>query len=427
MIPKPGESSRYHSYFLTRPNIGRRKIYNPSGVKRWVVHIDMDAFFASVEQKYNPELVGKPIFVAGSLKARSVVSSASYEAREYGIKAGMPVGEARSLCPHAIPVKLSSDYTEVLSKIVRSIETLTPYIEIASIDELFIEAGDLVEERGGGVEGATSLADELGDLIYEEVELSSSIGIAPNKILAKMSSEEEKPAGRTVLSYEDVEDFLKDRPTDDIPGIGDRMSSHLSLLGIRTIDEMGRFSAEALRKRFGILGERLKAVGLGLDDTPVVPYFKVDEARSVGNSQTLPGDTASVKIVKSLLLALCEKVARRLREKGYKGRRVAFTIRFSDFKTITKSRAIKHPTDDEIVIYRTALKLLESIKTNDKSVRMVGVSVSLLEVGIEQVFLFERDRQGRELLKSVDELRKRYGKRILTRALTRRVKEAVWG
>jgi DNA polymerase-4 len=426
-MPETGNSGRYHSYFIARPLHRRRNFYNPIGVKRWVVHIDMDAFFTSVEQKLNPHLKNKPIIVAGSLKSRSVVSSASYEAREYGIKSGMPIGEALSLCPHAIPVKLSNKYTEFLSKIVKKLETLTPYIEIASIDELFIEAGDLVKDFGEGVKGAERLVIHLGDMIEDEVELSSSIGIAPNKILAKMASEEDKPSGRTVLPYEYVSEFLKNRPVQDIPGIGDKMSGHLSILGIKTCDEMGNFSTEVLRKRFGILGERLKAIGLGRDDTPVIPYFAVDEARSVGNSQTLPKDTASFKIVKSLLYNLCENVARRLRKKNYKGRRIAFTIRFSNFKTISKSKTIKYPVDDEKIIYGTALQLLSNIKSHDKSVRMVGVSVSMLEVGIEQIPLFERDRHRRALLNSIDSLNKRYGKKTLTSAFTTLVGKAMWG
>ena len=254
-------------------------------MNRTIVHIDQNAFFASVEQQCNPKLRGKPIAVIGS--GRTVVTTASYEARAFGVKTGMNTWEARQKCPHLIfVVGDNRKYTHTSSGIVRIFLEYTPLVEVFSIDEAFLDVTGSLRMFGS--------AERIAGLIKEEIRrqfgLTCSIGIAPNKLLAKLASEMQKPDGLTVILPEDVSRTLERVPIEDLCGIGSRTHKQLALYGIQTCGDLGRFPVDILRRKFGIIGERLHCMGLGIDDSPVVPVEETEEVKSVGHSMTLERD-----------------------------------------------------------------------------------------------------------------------------------------
>lgn len=377
---------------------------------RWILHLDMNACFASIEEKVNPALKGKPLVVTGDPKGRSVVATASYPAREYGIKAGMPVGDAKRLCPHLVVVCGNpARYISTLSRLLALLERFGPEVEVASIDELYLEASRAVAERGGGRRGATALAEEVFSAVSGELELPCSVGLAPNKLMAKLASGWVKPRGRTVFSRQDLPRVLEGLPVEEMPGIGKRLGVHLGAQGVHTCGELGRFPVRVLRGIFGINGERLKLMGQGRDDTPLVPYYRPEDAKSVGHSITLRADTYDPAVVRGVMLGLSEQVGRRLRMKGYRGRRVALTLRFKDFETVTRFTTMKYYVDEGGEIYRTALRVLSRISIRHRAVRLVGVSVSLLAVGGESRPLFTRERRRKALISAIDKLNDRFG------------------
>jgi len=376
---------------------------------RIILHIDMDAFFVSVEQRDNPALRGKPAAVCGSL-SRSVVTSATYEARPYGIRAGMPTQEAKRRCPQLILVEGNhSKYTETASRIFSILKEYTPLVEVASIDEAYLD----ITQSLLLYKSSSHIAQLIKNQIRKKEQLTCSIGVAPNKLLAKLGSRLKKPDGLMVIKKGEVENGLRDLPVSKLNGIGPKLTDELNSMGILTCGQLGKFPVSVLSKRFGVIGERLHEMGLGLDDSSVVPFDEEEDAKSISHSVTLEEDTSDPDILKKVLLQLCEKVSRRMRREGFFGKRIAITVRYSDFFTFSKQKTLSKWMNSGNEIFKLASEIFESIP-HPKPIRLLGVGVSLLKKEWCQLDLFEKREKRDNLLKAMDRVNERFGDWTLT-------------
>jgi DNA polymerase-4 len=362
---------------------------------RFILHIDMDAFFISVEQRDNPALLGKPAAVCGSL-SRSVVTSATYEARPYGIRAGMSTQEAKRRCPQLILVAGNhSKYTETSARIFTILKKYTPMVEVASIDEAYLD----ITQSLLLFQSSLHIAQSVKDQIRESEQLTCSIGVAPNKLLAKYGSGLKKPDGLVVLQK--------------LYGIGPKLTEALNSIGIFTCSQMGRFPISVLTKRFGAIGEGLHAMGLGLDDSPVIPFDEEGDAKSISHSVTLEEDTSDPNMLRKVLLQLSERVSRRMRKEGFYGKRIAITVRYSDFFTFSKQKTLSKWMNSGNEIFQCASEIFKSI-SHPKPIRLLGVGVSLLKKEWCQLGLFEKRDKKDNLLKAMDRVNERFGDWTLT-------------
>ncbi len=376
---------------------------------RLILHIDMDAFFISVEQRDNPALLGKPAAVCGSL-SRSVVTSATYEARPFGIRAGMSTQEAKRRCPQLILVAGNhSKYTETSARIFTILKKYTPLVEVASIDEAYLD----VTQSLLLFQSPLHIAQSIKDQIRESEQLTCSIGVAPNKLLAKLGSGLKKPDGLVVIRREDVEALLKDLPVSKLYGIGPKLTEALNSIGISTCSQLGKFPISVLTKRFGAIGERLHEMGLGLDESPVVPFDKEEDAKSISHSVTLEEDTSDPNMLRKVLLQLSERVSRRMRREGFYGKRIAITVRYSDFFTFSKQKTLSKWMNSGNEIFKLASEIFESIP-HPKPIRLLGVGMSLLKKEGCQLDLFEKRDKKDNLLKAMDRVNERFGDWTLT-------------
>jgi DNA polymerase-4 len=376
---------------------------------RLILHIDMDAFFISVEQRDNSSLRGKPAAVCGSL-SRSVVTSATYEARPYGIRAGMSIQEAKKRCPQLILVKGDhSKYTETAARIFSILKEYTPLVEVASIDEAYLD----ITQSLLLFQSPLLIAQSIKDQIRESEGLTCSIGVAPNKLLGKLGSALKKPDGLVVIQKGDVRGILKDLPVSKLYGIGPKLTDALNSIGIFTCGQLGKFPVSVLSKRFGVVGERLHEMGLGLDDNPVVPFDEEEEAKSISHSVTLEKDTSDVNMLRKVLMQLSERVSRRMRKEGFYGKRIAITVRYSDFFTFSKQKTLPKWMNSGNEIFRQAFEIFESI-SHPKPIRLLGVGVSLLKKEGCQLGLFEKREKKDNLLKAMDCVNERFGDWTLT-------------
>jgi len=278
---------------------------------RIIMHLDMNAFFASVEQQANPELRGKPIGVIG--RGRTVVTTASYAARAFGVKTGMNTWEARRACPQIIfVVGDNRKYADTSTRIVALMHDYTPLVEVFSIDEAFLDVtGSL--SLFGSAERITAL---LKERIRREFGLTCSVGIAPNKLLAKLASDMQKPDGLTIIPPDRIAEVLEHLPVNELCGIGSKVQRQLARLGIRTCGQLGRFSVDILKRRFGVIGERLSRMGRGIDESPVIPPEDEEAVKSVGHSMTLDRDICGREHLLKYVLQLSEMVGHRARRHG---------------------------------------------------------------------------------------------------------------
>jgi DNA polymerase-4 len=367
--------------------------------ERIILHIDMDAFFASVEQRERPWLEGKPVIVGGDPQKRhGVVSSASYPARKYGVKAGMPLLLARKLCPHATFIILRDveKYNDIFSQLVEIFYHFTPVVEPFSIDEAFLDiTGCQRLSRSLGLEiGAPYQSDVCSDglpsgwilrlakglksEVKKELGLSCSVGVAPNRLLAKLAASLNKPDGLTIISKDKVKNTLYPLDVGKLWGIGEKTSKVLSKFGIRTVGDLSSFPVEVLKNEFGKVGEWLHLIANGVDDSPVL--LKPPLEKSMGHEHTLPKDTNDPDEISSVLFSLSSMVARRLRQKRFQGRTVTLKLRYSDFVTLTRSETIPKPTDSEHKIYQVAKGLVSYLDLGIRKARLLGVSVSNLVI-----------------------------------------------
>jgi DNA polymerase-4 len=372
-----------------------------------IMYIDMDAFFASVEQKTNPYLKGKPIAVIGSGK-RTVITTSSYEARVYGVKTGMNIYEAKRLCPELIfVIGNNGKYIHTCRELVEIYLQFTPDVEVYSIDEVFLDITTTHHLFGG----PEAIARDIKSAVKERFGISCSIGIGHNIVIAKLAGDISKPDGLRWIKPEEVESVLRDLPVEELWGIGSKIARRLKALGIRTCGELGNAPVSLLRNKFGILGENLKAIGMGRCNRPV--QTRPEEAKSIGHSMTLPEDIWGRKEIEAYLLLLSEMVGRRARKHGYLGRKVSLTIRYQDFQTFSKQKTLPRFTNDTHNIYHNVLSILDSIRLKDK-VRLLGVCLSDLIKDSKQTCLFDEERKRRSILEVMDYINDRYGDFKLT-------------
>ncbi len=380
---------------------------------RVILHVDMDAYFASVEQKTAPALQGKPVVVVGDLKRRSIVLTASYEARAYGIKTGNLYWDAKRICPHVIPVIAGHQkYMAQTDEIVAVLEQFSSQVEMTSIDEGYLDVTgslSLFKTDGAG------LAWMIQKRIKDELKLPCSVGVAPNKLLAKLASGMRKPMGITVITPEAVNDLLFNLPVEELSGIGPHLKVSLHKMGIKTCGQLAGAPLEQLQAEFGVTGQWLKKCARGEDDAPVKDSGDEDEAKSIGHSTTLPADTTDRKVIESFILLLAEKVGIRLRHGKLLGRTITTTVRYHDFKTVSKSHTVDEPMDDGLAISQAALKIFDQMYAS-QPIRLLGVTVSGLTPSDSTPFLFESLEKGRKVSRAMDEINEKFGKGKIRRA-----------
>ncbi len=381
--------------------------------RRIIFHIDMDAFFASVEQVCDPALQGKPVMVCGGLDKRTVVAAAAYPAREYGIRSGTPLAVARVKCPDGVFIEGDPEkYVYTCLRLNMIFEDFSPIVERYSIDESFIDVTDSVHLFGGPVE----MARRIKRRVRDELGLTRSLGIGGNKLLAKMGSKLEKPDGLTVIMEEDVAAKLHPLPVGKLFGVGGRTERKLRMLGVETIGQLACQSERRLQQLFGVTGPMLARAANGIDDSPVITDVEQPPVKSVGNGYTLNRDTRDREVLDRVLLALCAKVGRRLRKGRHAGRTVTVKVRFFDFTSITRGRTEEQPLDLDKEIYEISRDILDRIARRD-AIRMLGVSVSNLIHGSRsrQRSLFDHVywNKYRKAIGAVDSVRDRYGERSL--------------
>jgi len=377
--------------------------------QRIILHIDMNAFFASVEQQSNPELRGKAIAVIGAAK-RTVITTCSYEARAFGVKTGMNAWEARQKCPQLIfVVGNNRKYAYTSTQIIKIMREYTPLVEVFSIDEAFLDVTGSLSLFGS----PERIAHLIKARIREQFGLTCSVGIAPNKLLAKLASDMQKPDGLTVIRPQEVAQVLERVPIKDLCGIGAKMQQQLGTFGIKTCGELGRFPVEILKRKFGVTGERLHYMGMGIDDSPVVPEEEAEEVKSVGHSTTLDRDLSERQEILMHLLQLSEMVGRRARRYKVAGKTVTLTLRYPDFTTFSRQQSRTDYTNNSEEIYQAAVKILDGIELT-QPVRLLGVKISSLKSQEEQLPLFEADRRKALLANAMDEVNNRFGDASVT-------------
>ncbi len=371
----------------------------------------MNAFFASVEQRSNPALRGKPMAVIGSMH-RGVILSPSDEARAFGVKTGMTYGEAKKLCPELMLVPAdSAKYTHACEQLIKIWSDFTPAVELFSIDEAFLDVTGCEALFGDPVRIAVLIKERT----WQEMGLTCSIGIAPNKLLAKLGSDMQKPDGLVLIDPHEVAEVLEDLPVKEICGIGPNLTRHLAALGIRTCGELAREPLPRLVARFGLVGERLHEMALGIDHDPVAPASVQDgeEVKSMGHSMTLDEDCSDITMIERHLLQLSEKVGRRLRRGSYSGRTVTVTLRYADFHTFSRQRRLQHAVDHGLDIFAAATGILRESAVA-QPIRLVGVSVSSLERHMAQMPLFADERRKKFIAEAMDDINDRYGSFAVT-------------
>lgn len=382
---------------------------------RIIMHADMDAFFASVEQVLHPEYAGKPLIVGGP-QARGVVSAASYEARKFGVHSAMPIWKARQLCPHGIYVPVNGAACAKASRQALEIyQQYTPRLDPISIDEACLDMTGSLKLFGP----PDQIAREIQRRIKEELGLSLSIGIAPNRLIAKMASDWDKPAGLTIVAPEDLPQILRPLEVRKLAGIGPVTAERLQHLGISTIGQLQGIPLRLLEKEFGQMGRHLHHASHGRDDTPVPIYDGKREYNQMSEETTLARDTRDVDLLALVLLRLCDDLARRLRREGYQARTITLKIKLEDFENTTRSLTLPSPTDTEHAVYEAAEKLLRGYKFGARRVRLIGVAASNLtqEHGAAQLSLFdEHSNRYRQLSRARDNIIGRFGKQAIERA-----------
>ena len=377
------------------------------GQSKHIIHLDMDAFYPSVEVLDNPALKGKPVIVGGS-KERGVVSSASYEARKFGIHSAQPIAKAKRLCPGGIflPVRMSR-YQEISKQVFGIFHRFTPLVEPISIDEAFLDVTDSI--RLFGQPG--NIAKKIKQIILTETGLTISAGVAPSKFVAKIASDIDKPDGLTVVHPDDVRDFLDPLPVKKMWGVGKVSQRLLSRLNIHNFRDLRQTPVKVLEKKFGKHGVKIHLLAMGVDERDVIPDHDV---KSIGHEQTFLQDIISLDTVQKELLALGSKVARRMRQKGLKGKTITLKVKYSDFVQITRSVTLPKSIDDGSEIYSVACRLLKKTGVTKKPVRLLGISLSRLScLGTgTQLSLFDQDRSSQErqrLNTALDSLYEKYG------------------
>ena len=374
---------------------------------RRIIHLDMDAFYASVEQLDNPDLKGKPVIVGGTSK-RGVVSAASYEARKYKIHSALPIAQAMKLCPHGVflPVRMKR-YKEISNKVFSIFQRYTPLVEPLSLDEAFLDVTASNKLFGSAEEIAAKIRKD----VFQETGLTVSAGVASTKLVAKIASDMNKPDGLTIVPAGGEAEFLAPLPIKRLWGVGRKTQETLVLLGVHTIGDIVSLPEKLLEQKFGKHGISLRWKARGLDNRDVEIEH---ETKSVGHEFTFEADLVEIGAIRRELLDLAGMVARRLRRYQLQGKTITLKVKYHDFRQITRSSTIKEPVDDSKKIYEEVIKLLHKTDAGEKPIRLLGISVSGLKIvrGLRQEFLFQdiqKTGNRKEINKALDAIQEKFG------------------
>jgi DNA polymerase-4 len=374
-----------------------------------VLHVDMDAFYASVELIARPELRGTPVIVGGG--SRGVVLSATYEARSYGVHSAMPMSRARRLCPQATVVEPTHGlYSEVSAGVMEIFRSVTPLVEPLSLDEAFLEVSGARRRLGRPAEIGQLIRDRVAD----EQGITCSVGVATTKFVAKLASTRAKPDGMIVVPAAEVVAFLHPLPVGALWGVGEKTEQALTRLGLHTVGDIANTPERTLVRALGqASGSHLYALSWGRDERRVIPH---EPDKSIGAEETFSRDVDDPDVVRRELLRLAERTATRLRTAGLAGRTVSVKIRFADFTTITRARTLPEATDVAAVLYGTARTLYEALGLDRARLRLVGIRVEGLvasETAPRQLLLGERSHGRREAEQAADRAVRRFGKGVV--------------
>jgi DNA polymerase IV len=369
-----------------------------------MLHVDLDAFYASVEVLKDPSLAGRPVVVGGA-GSRGVVMSASYEARAFGIRNAMPAVRARRLCPDAVFVPPDFESYKAHSNRFREILlAVTPLVEPISLDEAFLDVAGAVLLFGQPAE----IAEKIRREVQDGVGVRCSIGVGPSKLVAKLASKQAKPDGLVVVRLDEVPAFLEPLPVRTLWGVGEKTTETLGRLGVRTVGDLARTPATVLGRLLGDQHARdLHDLALGVDDRPVVPY---EPPKSVSHEETFDADLDAEEDLLREVLALAHRVAARLREDGYRTRTVTLKVRLANFTTLTRSRTLPAPTDVGADLYEVAAELYRGLPGARRRVRLLGVAATgLVPAGEEQLALLRGERRG-DVERALDRIERRFGR-----------------
>lgn len=370
-----------------------------------IMHVDLDSFFVAVEQVINPDLKGKPVVVGGSPHQRGVVSTASYEARAFGLHSGMPAVTATRLCPDAVFIEPDfSKYGDFSRRFMAILNDFSPSIEPRGMDEAYLDVTGFESMHGS----IRQMAHKIKQRVRDELGLCASIGVASCKVVAKVSSDASKPDGLIEVPYGEERDFLAPLPVEKLPGVGKQSAKVLRSLGLNTIGDLSRTPAHTLRSRLGSAGEMLHRLASGIDESQVLPP---GEAKSISREITFAEDTRDPSFLEATLWAQSERVGADLRKQVKQAKCVTLKLRYGDFSTITRRRTLQHGFDADKEIFETGIALLHRVlETERRAVRLIGIGVSnLIDAGL-QASLFGRSTAKLEQLnKAVDQIRARYG------------------
>jgi DNA polymerase-4 len=389
---------------------------------RTILHIDLDAFYCAVEETYHPELRGKPFAVGGKPEERGVVASCSYAARRMGVRSAMPMGKALRLSPGLVIVPMRHHlYSEVSRQVMERLRNLTPLVEQISIDEAFLDISDVREPP-------ETIAQKLQSRIREELQLPCSIGIASNKMLAKIATEVGKslalreikaqgevkpPNALTVVPFGEEITFLAPLPADMLWGVGPKTSARLTELGIYTIGDLAKWPESELVRMFGENGRDLARHSKGIDDRPVVTEH---ETKSISQEITYSRDVRDDAVLQKTLHEMSAEVGKQLRRNNLAGKTIKLKLRWPDFTTLTRQTTLTNPTDQDDEIESVALELLKAVRKPYQAVRLIGVGVTGLGQPIRQLGLWDVDSEKeRKLQEAVDELHEKYGRNVIKR------------
>jgi DNA polymerase-4 len=381
---------------------------------RIIMHIDMDAFYASVEQKDNPEIKGKPVIVGADPKkgkGRGVVSAASYEAREYGIHSAMPISKAYYLCPQGIFLSVRGQrYEQISRKIIEIFHEYSPCVETISLDEAFLDITG--SERLFG--SPKKVGMEIKERIRNQEKLTASVGIGPNKLVSKIASDINKPDGLVIVQPCDVEFFLRDLPVQKIWGIGRETEKKLKGMGIRTVGQLASFSKDILEHVFGKMGVSLWNRANGIDDSPVISFRAT---KSISNEITFEKDELNREVLCETLLRLSEKVGYRLRKNRLMGKTVALKIRYTDFSTQIRHSTVERPLFNSEDIYSEIRRLFQNSVHSMNPVRLLGVGITqfVSRSEIQEDLFNDPEIKKRHASQAIDTLKDKYGEKIIGR------------
>jgi DNA polymerase-4 len=386
---------------------------------RTILHLDLDAFFCSVEELHDPTLKGKAFAVGGSAEGRGVIASCSYAARRFGVRSAMPTSRALRLCPGLLVLSHHfGNYGEISDQVMERLHDLSPLVEQISIDEAFADISDIREP-------AELIARRLQKRVNDELGLPCSIGVASSKLVAKIATEvgkktaskDQPPNAITVVPAGSEAEFLKPLPVDMLWGVGPKTSTRMAEIDIHTIGDLAGFPEADLARRFGQYGHDLALRARGIDDNPISTSHEV---KSISQETTFPRDVSDDARLAGTLRSLSAQVGHRLRKAGLAGSTVRIKLRWPDFSSLTRQVSLSQPTDQDEEIYRTALQLMATVRAKGKAVRLIGVGVSGLGEPLRQMELWgQENEKSRRLQAALDAVREKYGDKAIRRGRKR--------